>query len=131
MPPVTPSSTRRPARGELLDALAEALRALEADLAFRDLLEGDGEGLVLQAAGLDQRRDELAPPLAELAVVRVDLPGPLGGQDHQRVLGIDRGQQVVDLRFDHGCTSFSGGLLRYRSIIRATSAAARSSSSFT
>src|SRR3990170_4118789 len=124
MPPETPSSTRRPVSAE--DPLAStcptsAVRArslrlrrpagelvgddpfgtLRLDLALGDLLEGDGERLVLQA-GLDQRRDELGPALAELVVVRVDLSRAPGGEDHQRVLGVHLGQQVVDLRVDHG-----------------------------
>jgi len=94
MPPVTPRRTRRPASEDpLLDA--NPFRSLEGDLPLGDLLQGHRQGLVGEATGLHQRRNELAAALAQLAVVGVDLPGPLGGQDDQRVLGIDGGQQVV------------------------------------
>src|SRR5207245_8246577 len=86
MPPVTPSSTRRPASG-LLDA--NSLRPLGVDVAIGDLLQGDRQRLVLQAAGLDERRHELAAALSELAVVGVDLTGALGGEDDQGVLRVD------------------------------------------
>src|SRR5205823_2451069 len=101
MPPVTPSSTRRPASGDLLDA--DTLGPLEDDLAFGDLLQGDRQRLVLQPARLYERRHELSAALAELAVVRVDLAGPLRGEDDERVLRVHPlgAEQVVDLRFDH------------------------------
>src|SRR5438270_2678225 len=101
MPPVTPSRTRLPASGLLLDS--DTFGPLEDDLAVGDLLQRDRERLVLQAAALHERRDELAPALAELAVVRVDLAGPLGGEDDQCVLRVHPlgPEQVVDLRFDH------------------------------
>src|SRR5215207_10189145 len=89
MPPVTPRRTVRPAK-----------RPAPVSLALGDLLEGDRERLVPKT-GLDERRHELAAPLAQLAVVRVDLAGPLRAQDHQGVLGIGRREQVVDLGFDH------------------------------
>src|SRR6266508_2922013 len=100
MPPVTPSRTRRPASG-LLDP--NPFGALGLDLPLGDLLQGDGERLVLQAARLDEWRNVLASALTELVVIGVDLPSPPGRQDDQRVLGVDLRQQVVDLRFDHGC----------------------------
>src|ERR671931_2444138 len=101
MPPVTPSNTWRPARGPDVPASPGAmgvllrgcgLETLEGDLAFGDLSQGDGQWLGAEA--LDQRRHELAAALAELAVVRVDLPGPLGGQDDQRVARIDPLEQL-------------------------------------
>src|SRR3990172_2411439 len=114
MPPVTPSRIRRPrrtlavmslppgaagARSRLLDS--EALGALGVDLALGDLLEGDRERLVAQTR-LDERRHELGAALAELVVVGVDLPRALGRECHQRVLGVDLREEVVDLRLDHG-----------------------------
>src|SRR5213593_1078315 len=100
MPPVTPSRTRRPASG-LLDP--NPFGALGLDLPLGDLLQGDREWLVLEAAPLDERGNELAPALAELVVIGVDLSSPPGGQNDQRVFGVYLGQQVVDLWFDHGC----------------------------
>src|SRR5581483_10056895 len=126
-PPVTPSSTRRPASG-LLDP--NPLGAVGQDLALGDLLEGDRQRLVLQPTGLDERRNELAATLAELVVVGVDLPRALGCEDHERVLGVDLREQVVDLRLDHGCVGPSVGV-RDAWIIASTSAAARSTRSFT
>src|SRR5438034_5099290 len=99
MPPVTPSRTRRPASG-LLDP--NPFGALGLDLPLGDLLQGDRERLVLKAAPLDERGNELAPALAELVVIGVDLSSPPGGQDDQRVFGIHLGQQVAELHFDHG-----------------------------
>src|SRR2546423_1234481 len=99
--PVTPSSTRRPERLDLLDA--DTLGPLEDDLALGDLLQRDRQRLVLQAARLDERRHELPAALAELRVVGVDLAGPLRREDHQGVLRVHPlgTEQVVDLRFDH------------------------------
>src|SRR5688572_25836250 len=75
IPPETPSNTRRPASGSLFGL--GLLGSLVVDLPFGDLLEGDREGLVREP-GFHQRRHELAPALAELVVVRVNLPGTLG-----------------------------------------------------
>src|SRR5205085_6525423 len=101
MPPVTPRRTRLPDTGDLFDA--DTLGPLEDDLALGDLLQRDRQRLVLQAAGLDERRDELAAALAELAVIRVDLARSLRREDDERVLGVHPlgAEQVVDLRFDH------------------------------
>src|ERR687891_2420731 len=155
MPPVIPRRTRRPARvvgpsirgvrsfigapcplarGELPPRSPPLLRglsglgALEGDLILADFLEGDGQGLLPQSRALHERRDELGAALPELAVVGVDLPGPLGGQDHQRVLGVNPLQKVVDAGVDHVC-SFESWLLP-ASIISRTRATAASSSSF-
>src|SRR5262249_23807744 len=164
MPPVTPSSTWRPAsdpcsfgfitalpgdRGRccaqrLFDALLQALGALERHLALRDLLEGDRERLVPEAGRLDERRHELAPALAELRVVRVDLARSLGGGRHEAELGVHGLHQVVDLRLAHANRFLSlpagprvHGVVRggqavcpSRSITPVTPAAARSASSF-
>src|SRR5256714_14358965 len=101
MPPVTPSRTRLPDNADLLDA--GTLGPLEDDLALGDLLQRDRQRLVLQATRLNERRDELAAALAELAVVRVDLAGPLGGEDDERVLRVHPlgAEEGVGLRFDH------------------------------
>src|SRR5437764_14460138 len=80
MPPVTPRSTRRPASG-LLDA--SSIRPFCADRALRDLLERDGQRLVPQTSGLDERRHELSAALAELVVIGVDLASALRGDDHE------------------------------------------------
>src|SRR2546423_1857654 len=128
MPPVTPSRTCLPASGDLLDT--DTLGSLEGDLALGDLLQGDGQWLGLQPARLDERWNELPPTLAELAVVRVDLAGPLRRQDDQGGLGVHplRPKQGVDLRLDHVPLLCS---LRYDSMIASTSSAARERSSFT
>src|SRR5919201_3591202 len=105
IPPVTPSRTRRSPSGPATPPGTPALlglggfQPLEADLALGDLLEGDGERLGPQA--LHQGRDELPAAFAKLAVVGVDLAGPLGGQDHQRIPRVDLVQQLVDLGLDH------------------------------
>src|SRR6266516_4941589 len=100
MPPVTPSNTRRPCGSGTSVDLDDLLGALVVDLALGDLLDGDRERLVAETR-LDERRDELTSPLTQLVVVRVDLTCALGRQDHQGVLGVDGGEQIVDLRFDH------------------------------
>src|SRR5437763_3117433 len=94
---------RRPSRARPgMSALRDdrCLQALEGDLAVGDLLEGDSERLGSHPA-LDERRDELSPALTELAVVGVDLPGPLGSEDDQGVARIDVREELVDLGFDH------------------------------
>src|SRR5918992_138452 len=103
IPPETPSTTRRPASGSLLGL--GLLGSLVVDLPFGDLLERDRERLVREA-GFHERGHELTPALAELVVVRVDLSRPLGGHDHQGVLRIHGGEQVVDLGLDHRRPSF-------------------------
>ena len=84
-------------------------------------------------AGLDERRDELAAALAELAVVGVDLPRALRGQDHQGVLGVDgwRAGRRSWVRSSgmHSCRWISGRGILW--MIAATSSAALSTSSFT
>src|SRR3954453_17549884 len=101
MPPATPSRTRgrvpstSPRPGRRARALLGALGVLEE--AGLDLAHGDGQRLLARAR-LDERADVLEQALAELRVVVVDLPGPLGGVDHQRVLRRDLVEQVVDRR---------------------------------
>src|SRR4051812_49955283 len=99
MPPATPSRTRGAARAvteaDMRPALFDALGVLEQaglDLAHRDRQR------LLARAGLDERADVLQQALAELRVVVVDLPGALGGVDHQRVLRRHLVEQVVDRR---------------------------------
>src|ERR1700753_4250989 len=60
-----------------------------------DLAHGDGQRLFLQP-GLDQRTNVFEDALAELVVVVVDLPGPLGRVDHQGVFARDTVQQFID-----------------------------------
>src|SRR5215207_11266393 len=85
-----------------------------------DLAQGDREGLLLRS-GVDQRADVLQQALGELAVVGVDLPRALGGEDHQAVLAAGALEQLVDRRVGdalggrcdsgHGraCSSFDSG----------------------
>src|SRR3989304_10226216 len=104
MPPVTRRRTRaitvrwgRPDRAARRAGSGNGL-----DLALRDLLEGDGQGVL--GTGLDERgREVVERALAELVVVVVDLPRPLGGGDHERVAGgrLDVLEQGVDSRPDH------------------------------
>src|SRR5215813_2161205 len=90
MPPATPSTTRGAAAGRM-----SALDRLRGQQAAVDLAQRDRERLLLRR-GLHQRADVLQQALAELAVVGVDLAGTLGGEDHQRVLGLGLVQQLVD-----------------------------------
>ena len=61
--------------------------ASRAEQALVDLAQRDRQRLLLHV-GLDQRADVLQQALAELGVVRVDLPRPLGRHDDQAVLGV-------------------------------------------
>src|SRR3954469_24974752 len=65
--------------------------------ALVDLAQRDREGLLLRG-GVDQRADVLQETLGELAVVGVDLPRALGGEDHQTVLAAGALEQLVDRR---------------------------------
>src|ERR1700753_2418342 len=98
MPPVTPSRIR------LMPEECLLLRAggvLVDDLALGGLLEGHRQ--VVLRARLDQRRRELVErPLTELVVIVVDLPRPLGRDDHKRVPGINLIQELVDAWVNHG-----------------------------
>src|SRR5574341_756020 len=129
MPPLTPSSTRAPDSGAsaapgpigspstpghpsgspvcgLLDGGGHVDRTVPVQLALAKLLARHRERRAV-GTGVDHRRHELADALAELRVVAVDLPRAPRGQDHQRVLGVDPSQQVVDPRFDHASSAFS------------------------
>src|SRR3954451_5037935 len=89
MPPETPSRTRN-----------RALPVAVLDLALGDFLQGDRE-VVLRRRVHHRRRVLLEGPLAEVVVVRVDLPRALGGHDHARVIGVDVLEQSIDAGRDH------------------------------
>src|SRR5215218_3537044 len=55
-----------------------------------DLAQGDRERLLLHV-GLDERTDVLQEALAELGVVGVDLPRPLGAVEDELVLAVRLG----------------------------------------
>src|SRR3954468_17038724 len=88
--------------------------------ALVDLAQRDREGLLL-GSGVDQGADVLQQALGQLAVVRVDLPRALGGEDDQAVLAAGALEQLVDRRVGdalggrcdsgHGraCSSFDSG----------------------
>src|SRR4051794_22876901 len=77
-----------------------ALPVAVLDLAAGDFLEGDLE--VVLGAGLDHRRRVLVESaLTEVVVVRVDLPGALGGDEHARVVRVDLLEQLVESGLDH------------------------------
>src|SRR5690349_18824352 len=100
MPPATPSRTFG-RRSRSVTARSAALGAVVAlgvlEQAGLDLAHGDRQRLLARAR-LDERADVLQQALAQLGVVVVDLAGPLGGVDHQRVLRADLAEQVVDRR---------------------------------
>src|SRR3954463_189969 len=78
------------------------------DLARGDFLERDRQ-VVLRTA-LDHRRRELVErALAQVVVVAVDLPRPLGGDQHGRVIGVDMLEERVDARVDHAFEGTSAG----------------------
>src|SRR5919199_5051143 len=97
---VTPPRGSPLATAGLLDGAGHLGRTLPVQLLLGELLQRHGERLAV-GAGVDHRRDVLADALAELGVVAVDLAGAARGPDHQRVLGVDPRQQVVDAGFDH------------------------------
>src|SRR2546423_6663488 len=112
MPPQTPTTMCLPARPSsgaiapvnelLLDPGLRLGRALVAELAVGDLLEGDRERLGVLAEAVDLRRNEVPDPLAELRVVRVDLAGTLCREDHERVPAVDLLYQRFDLWVGQG-----------------------------
>ena len=89
MPPVTPSRMRAIASRPPSAAVAVL------ELAARHLLERDRE-VVLRPRVDHRRRELLERALAEVVVVRVDLPGALGGHDDARVGRVDVLHQAVD-----------------------------------
>src|SRR3954451_10314164 len=100
MPPATPRTTLGS------DASAPPVMTAGSDLRF-ELLETE-QGLVhlterhrqrlLLDVGRDERPDVLEQALPELAVVGVDLAGPLRRVDDERVLALDLVEQLVDRR---------------------------------
>src|SRR5262249_13542214 len=92
IPPATPRITAgAPATGELpLDGVGD-------QGAGGGLAHGDGQRRFL-AGGPHPRPDMRQQALTELAVVGVDLAGPLGREDHQRVLGRTLLEQLIDRR---------------------------------
>src|SRR4029079_17853617 len=97
------------------------------DLALCGLFEGHRQ--VVLRARLDERRKELVErALAELVVVVVDLPGPLGRDDHQRVARVDVVEQFVDAWVDHEAMVAAAS---FRRTMPSSSSTARSRSSFT
>src|SRR5262245_53378579 len=80
---------------------------LGAQQACFDLAQSDRQRLLVDMR-LDQRTDVLKQTLAELAVISVDLPGPLGRVDHEAVFRVGCFEQIIDgrvgnaLRHGHG-----------------------------
>src|SRR5665647_2977640 len=89
MPPQTPSRMRTGG--------GSAVGGLDGQQAGVDLPPRDRQRLLL-VAGLHQRADVLEQTLVQLGVVGVDLPGALGSVDHQGVLGLSGGEELVDGR---------------------------------
>src|SRR5919106_31426 len=98
MPPVTPKRTRAtPARRGLL--------VRDGDLALGDLLEGHRQ-VVLRARLDERRRKVVEGALAELMVIVVDLPGALGGRDHEAVTrAFHAPEQIVQSWMHHRAES--------------------------
>src|SRR3984957_5032993 len=84
-----------------------ALDLLDLQHTLAGLAERDRQRLLLHP-GLHQRADVLKQALAELRVVGVDLPRPLGRQDHQPVLAVDDAKQLVDRRVDDAVCALGG-----------------------
>src|ERR1700685_1901835 len=99
MPAPTPKMTRAGAGTAASGSAGSAFNDLDVEQPLLDLTERDGQRLLL-AAGLDQRADKLQQPLAELGVIRVDLPCALRGHDHQPVLAVHDLEKLVDRRVD-------------------------------
>src|ERR687895_2594323 len=93
IPPDTPSRIRA--------TLTASLAVAVLDLAPGDLLEGDLE-VVLRARLHHRRRVLVEGALAEVVVVGVDLPGPLGGDEDAGVVGVHLVEQHVETWLDHG-----------------------------
>src|SRR6266566_3054023 len=116
---------RRPTRS--WEAL---LRVLVLELALGDFLESHGQ--VVLRARFHQRWRSLveADALAELVVVVVDLAGPLGGDDDERIARVDVFEKLIDARMDHGRLMVPAVRSSRRTIL-VSSSAARSTSSLT
>src|ERR1700712_3861531 len=70
------------------------------ELVFVDLVQGDRQGLVVDAGVHQGAAVVEQAAFVEVSVVVVDLAGALRGEDHERVLGVDLRQQFVDGRVD-------------------------------
>src|SRR5260370_28427742 len=99
MPAPAPRITRADAGMAASGWSWSACGGLDVEQPLLDLTERDGQRLLLTAR-LDQRADVLQQPLAELGVIRVDLPGALRGHDHQPVLAVHDLEKLVDRRVD-------------------------------
>src|SRR5688500_5327144 len=100
------------------------------DLPARDLFHRHRQ--VVLRAGFDERRRRFleADAFTELVVVVVDLPGPLGRDEHERVAGaVDLFQQIIESWMDHGRAMVPARTSSH-STIAARAAVARSMSSF-
>src|SRR5271170_3595115 len=99
MPAPTPRMTRADAGMAASGSPRSAFDDLDVEQPLLDLTQRDGQRLLL-AARLDQRADVLQQPLAELGVIRVNLPCALRGHDHQPVLAVHDIEKLVDRRVD-------------------------------
>src|SRR4051794_13466635 len=100
------------------------------DLVGCDLLEGDLQ--VVLRLGLHHRGRVLVErPLTEVVVVRVDLAGPLGRDDHARVVRVDLVEQLVEAGLYHSFAPSGGSGAPMVAAYSTSSSAARSRSSFT
>ena len=88
---------RRPPGGGLLGGELGRVDVLAGQQVLVDLAQRDRQRLLLHV-GVDERADVLQQALAELGVVGVDLAGALGAVEHQLVLAVGLGEQVVDGR---------------------------------
>src|SRR6478735_580750 len=106
MPPETPRTTLtvierlaslRGAAGCSLGSsgLGGGVDVLAGEQVVVDLAERDRQRLLLDVR-VDEGADVLQEALAELGVVGVDLAGTLGAVEHQLVLAVGLGEQVVD-----------------------------------
>src|SRR5260370_42492199 len=73
------------------------LDGLRGQQPLADLAQRDRQRLLLDA-GLDERPGGLQQPPAQLSVVGVDLPCPLGGPDDQAVLADDHAEEGINRR---------------------------------
>src|SRR6478752_7456237 len=90
------ASLRRVAGGSLgSGGLGGGVDVLARQQVVVDLAERDRQRLLLDVR-VDERADVLQEALAELGVVGVDLAGTLGAVEHQLVLAVGLGEQVVD-----------------------------------
>src|SRR6478609_8314985 len=124
MPPETPSRTRAMARLCLL----AGLYVFVGQHALRNFLHRHRE-VILRARFDERRRIVVERAFAELVVVVVDLPGPLGGHDDQRIARVDVLEQIVYARMNH-CFGMVAAGMAYRRTRSDSSLTARSRSLF-